>query len=141
MEEGRMVNKIRSQGLSLAELLIAVAILAYCLSPMMATFINSVALNDSSRNLLTATSHAEYVMESIKSKAFSEIPGAAAEAVWSAWTFNTSGVTGLGLTALKAESITTTLAGINPVDISVTVSWADAGGRSRSIQLRTVISG
>ncbi|MBF0595761.1 MAG: prepilin-type N-terminal cleavage/methylation domain-containing protein [Candidatus Omnitrophica bacterium] len=135
------IKKLIPNGFTLPELLMSAAILSFCLSGLLATFISSTALNDSTRNLLTATTHAEFVMESIKNVAFVNIPSNQGGAAWNAWSFNTAGVTGMGLTALNNETISTTLTAINPIDVTVTVSWSDKGGRARNILLRTLIAG
>jgi prepilin-type N-terminal cleavage/methylation domain-containing protein len=135
-----MMKKIlkTDSGFTLPELLMSAAILAYCVSIALMCFINTTALNQESRNLTAATTHAEYVMETIKNTAFASI---ASNISSGTWTWNTSTITGNGLTALNSESITTTSAGANPLDISVTVTWNDMQGRSRSKVLRTLISG
>ncbi|MEI6437770.1 MAG: type II secretion system protein [Candidatus Omnitrophota bacterium] len=132
----------RSQrGFTLPEVLVSAAILAYCLSALLATFINSAALNDSTRNLMRATTHAEFVMENIKATAFAAIPSNHNGAQWDTWTLNTAAVNAAGMAALNTEAITTTLTGTNPIDVTVTVTWHDLRGRSRSTVLRTLISG
>jgi prepilin-type N-terminal cleavage/methylation domain-containing protein len=133
-----VVKKLSSQGFTLPELLLVAAILGYALSMMLLTFIQGLALNEGSRNLITATSHAEYVLENIKNTVF---PNLATNISAGAWTWNTSAVTSNGLTALNWENISTTSSGANPLDITVTVSWQDTGGRSRSKVLRTLVSG
>ncbi len=133
-----MSKKLSSQGFSLPELLLVAAILGYALSVVLLTFINCTALNEASRNLITSTAHAEFVLESIKNNAFSSLTTNIGNGTW---TWNTATVTSNGLPALNSESIATTSTGSNPVDITVTVNWNDLGGRSRSKSLRTLISG
>jgi len=132
------IKKLSSHGFTLPELLLTAAILAYALSIMLMLFINTTALNQASRNLTTATIHAEYVMESVKNTAFALI---ATNISSGTWTWNTAGVTSQGLTALNGESITTTSSGTNPLTVAVTVAWQDMQGRSRSKSLSTLISG
>lgn len=133
------MNKIQGRpAFTLAELLMVTAILAYSLSVVLLTFINSSALLEASRNMVTATAHAEYVLESVKNTAFSNIPTNISNGIW---TWNTAAVNTNGLTALNSESITTSYSGANPLDITVTVAWQDTRGRSRSKSLRTLISG
>ena len=125
-------------GFTLPELLLVAAILAYALSMILLTFIKGVALNEDSRNLITATSHAEYVMENIKNTAFYSIT---TFINGKTWTWNTAGVSAQGLTPLNNESVTTLYSGSNPLDITVAVNWRNTGGRSRAKVLRTLISG
>jgi len=132
------IKKLSSRGFTLPELLLVAAILGYALSMILLTFINGAALNEDSRNLITATSHAEYVLENIKNTTFSNI---ATNITAGTWDWNTSAVTSNGLTALNTESITTISSGANPLDITVTVAWKNTGGRSRTKVLRTLASG
>ncbi len=125
------------QGFTLPELLLSAAILAFCLSMVLMCFINSTELNEKSRNLVTATSHAEFVMESIKNAAFSSV---ATSISGGTWNWNTAAITSNGLTALNTESIATTSTGTNPLDVTVTVSWREKG-RNRSTTLRTLLTG
>ena len=125
-------------GFTLPELLLTAAILAYCVSIVLMCFINTSALNQQSRNLTTATTHAEFVMENIKNAAFS---GIAASITAGTWTWNTATVTANGLTALNSESIVTTSSGANPLDVSVTVTWNDLQGRVRTKVLRSLFTG
>ena len=131
-------QKFICSGFTLPELLLTAAILSYSLSMILATFVGGVALNETSRNLTTANSHAQFVLEDIRSATFA---GIAASISGNTWTWNTATVTSKGLNALNSESITTTSSGSNPLDITVTVNWNDLHGRSRSHVLRTYVSG
>jgi len=135
---GIMVKKILPKAFTLPELLLMAAILGYAVSVVLLTFINSAALNEASRNLTAATTHAEFVMENIKNTTF---PSIATNISNGTWTWDTAAVTSHGLTALNTESISTISTGTNPLDITVTVAWNDTRGRSRSKILRTLISG
>lgn len=125
-------------GFTLPELLLTAAVLAYSVSIVLMCFINTTAINQQSRDLTAATTHAELVMESIKNSSFANIPTSITAGTW---TWNTATITSNGLTALNSESMTTSYSGANPLDISVTVTWKDIKGRSRSKVLRTLISG
>lgn len=133
-----MIKSKSSQGFTLPELLLTAAILGYALSIMLMLFINTTALNQASRNLTTATIHAEYIMENLKNTAFAQI---ATNINNGTWNWNTAAITSNGLTALNTENITTTYSGTNPLTVTVAVTWADNGGRSRSKSLSTLISG
>lgn len=133
-----MIKKLSFNGFTLPELLLVMLILSYSLSVVLLTFINSSALLEACRNTVSATAHAEFVLESVKNTSFSNITTNISNGTW---TWNTAAVNSNGLTALKSESITTTYSGSNPIDITVTVAWQDTQGRSRSKVLRTLISG
>ena len=133
-----MSRKLSFSGFTLPELLLVAAILGYCLSMILLTFINGVALNEASRNLITATAHAEYVMENVKNTTFTSL---AANITGGTWTWDAAAVASHGLTALNSETISTTAMGTNPLDVTVTVSWKDTHARSRSKILRTLLSG
>lgn len=120
------------------EMLLTAAILGYALSVILAGYANNVALDEASRNLSSAVSHAEFVLEDIRNTSFGSVAG---NITGGNWDWNTSTVTAKGLTALNSESITAISSGTNPLDITVTVTWNDLHGRSRSRVLKTTISG
>ena len=124
-------------GFTLVELLLAAAILAYALSAILASFINTVALNETSRNLSTATTHAEYVLEEIRNTTFASI---ATNINAGNWNWNTATISGNGLTALNNESIAVTVSGTTLLDVIVTVTWRDLKSRVRTQNLRTLIT-
>ncbi len=133
-----MYNKNKESGFTMPEMLLTAAILGYALSAVLAAYIGNMALNEASRNLSSAVSHAEFVLEDIRNTSFSSVAGNITSGNWN---WNTSTVTTKGLTALNSEAIATTSSGTNPLDITVTVTWNDAHGRSRSRALKTTISG
>ena len=132
-----MQEKHRCSGFTLPELLLVAVILGYSLSVVLLTFINGARLNEASRNLTTATIHAEYIMENLKNTAFFNL---ATDINNGSWTWNTATISSKGLTALKNENISTIYTGANPLDISVTVRWQGTQGRNRAKILRTLIS-
>ena len=123
---------------TLPEMLLTAFILSYALSMVLASYVNCMSLNQSSRSLVSAVSHIEFVMEDMRNSAFASI---AANISSGNWNWNGATVTSRGLTALNNESITTTYTGTNPLDITVTVSWNEIKGGSHSRTLRTTISG
>jgi prepilin-type N-terminal cleavage/methylation domain-containing protein len=129
------------KGFTLPELLLSTAILVFCLSSVLATFIQSSILTGLARNIAKAKTHAEYVMENIRAETFTNIPQSNAMTTWSAWSLNSDQINTLGLTALNGETVVTTVSGTNPVDVIVTVTWTDTGGRSMSHAIRTLVSG
>ncbi len=126
-------------GFTLAELLIATLILSFALTQMLILFMNCVASNEASRNLSTAVTHAEFVLEDVRNTAFSGVAAAIGNGTFNY--ANAATVTAAGLQALKNETITTQSSGTNPLDVTVTVSWQDHGGRTRTRSLQTLIGG
>jgi hypothetical protein len=132
------MSKIDSTGLTLSELLLAVAILAFVLSGMIILFVNCLFLNEANRNLTQSISHAQYVMEDIKNTYFSEIKPMIDNGDWD---WDTADITANGLTLLVNESIDTSR-GLtdNPIEVTVSVQWEDRRQRQRQTELRTLIT-
>ena len=62
------------KGFTLIELMFSVAILLVAIVASLSAIINSMLLIESSRNLVTASNDAQYVLEQIKSQSFADIP-------------------------------------------------------------------
>ena len=126
----------KTKGLTLAELLLAAAILAFVLCGILILFVNCSFLNESNRNLTLALSHVQYIMEEIKDTYFSEIKTKIDNGDWD-WA--TEDIAAEGLTALKNESIDTSYGSDeNPLEVIVDVQWE--GRRQRQAELRTLIT-
>mgnify|MGYP001573714275 CR=1 FL=1 len=125
------------QGFTLPELLMTAAIMGYALSCVLVAFVGCVTLNAISRDLTTASTHAEYIMESIRNTSFASISTSISSGTWS-WT--TANITSQGLTAMRNESTAVSVSGTTLLDVTVTISWTDVPGRSRTKTLRTLIS-
>jgi prepilin-type N-terminal cleavage/methylation domain-containing protein len=145
------VRVVNQAGFSFVELLIAVSILAFSLATLIAFFINVVALNEASRNITTALSHAQYVLEDIRNAAFINIP-TQIDSPNSTWDWNTAAVNAHGLAAIKDESINTLCVNSGgdeipcasaslPLTIKVIVSWTESAGRTRSVAVATKMEG
>lgn len=139
-------NRIR--GFTLMELLIAASILVFTLAGLLALFIACIFLNRSNRNLTIATTHAEQVLEEVKSLDFYSIAGnynntwnsAAIPVKWPVLITNS---------LLDYESITISSAYVAPgaslLDIKVAITWIDrrvstTTSNTRSIALNTLIA-
>jgi prepilin-type N-terminal cleavage/methylation domain-containing protein len=123
--------KLSDKGFTLAELLLAAAILAFVLSSLLLVFINCIILNESSRNLTVAVSHAEFALEEIKHQDFSSIASS---------TWDTSTIVSKGLIPLNSESLVITATGMSPKNINATVNWRDRAVRNRSATLKTLLT-
>jgi len=123
----------RRKGFTLPELLLAVAILGFVLVSLLFLFTSCLFLNESSRDLSFAVSHAEYVMEDIKNTSFPQIPAKAG-------TMDATAITAAGLTPIIGESIVTAVSGTDTLTVTVTVNWSQRGIRSRSAVLTTIIA-
>jgi prepilin-type N-terminal cleavage/methylation domain-containing protein len=67
-------NKKKSKsGLTLVEVLVATAIMAFCLSGMLLTYINMLTLTDVTRGFTLATNAGQHIMEVVKSNTYDNI--------------------------------------------------------------------
>lgn len=119
------------KSLTLIELLLAAAILAFVLAGILALFIGCMFLNETNRNLTTASSHAQFAMEEVKSTSFKSISSA---------NWNSALITAKGLTPLNNETIIISASGTDPIYVAVTVNWIERNSRNRSVVLETLIS-
>ncbi len=126
-----------SKGFSLAELLLAFAILVFVLAGLLLLFMNCLILNEANRNLTIATSHAQYVLEEIKNTDFADVK---TQVDGGSWDWNAAEIGAEGLTALTNESIDTSASGTDPLDIRVSVSWQDRNSKNRNIELRSLFT-
>jgi len=135
----KMLKKSYSQpkGFSLIELLGALLIFALLSVMLLQTLTYSYFLNVANRNLTIAITHAQYVMEEIKSTNFDNIKSKVDSKDWD-WSSAT--ISQKGLTPLSNEAINTdelTVGSNNLLKVTVTVTWTDKTGRNRSTVLET----
>ena len=125
----RISNKQSTAGLTLLEVMFTSALLLIAITALLYTFVNCILLNASNKELLTAANDAQYVLEQIKSRAFSDIIGDYAPP---------------DLANLQNETISVpTEASISSrvKEVTVNVSWTDKRRRARSYVLTTRIFG
>lgn len=105
----------------------AICILGISLVGLLALFTHCVFLANRAKNLTTATSHLEYVLEKIR-----QDPDSITTTDWPRW------AEGQGLNTLQLESVSVSNTFTDPVyDVDVTVSWRDkTGDQSISISTR-----
>ena len=112
------------KGLTLSELMLAVAILAVVIAALLSLAVSCLLLNESNNNLMKASNDAQYVLEQIKALAYSGISGYAPPA------FNN----------LPDETIVLTRSvGSHIAEVTVNVGWQERQ-RQRSFQLTTRIA-
>ncbi|MGD9015569.1 MAG: hypothetical protein PVI33_06065 [Candidatus Omnitrophota bacterium] len=130
--------KKSQKGLTLTELLFATAILVFALCGLLEFYVNCLFLNDSTRNLTLAMSHAQYILEEIKDSDFISLEPAI---IGGSWDWDTADISSKNLVLLKNESIDTSVfQSGNPLGIMVSVNWNDRNGRIRQRQLQTLIT-
>jgi prepilin-type N-terminal cleavage/methylation domain-containing protein len=120
------------------ELMVAVAVLAGALLAVLGVFTGCFGLNESSKNLTIAVSHARCVMEEIRD---CNILAIITAQDWTSWA-QTDPPGGGACDSLENESIQVTYpsgAGANPLEILLTVNWTERG-RAKSIQLVTLLA-
>lgn len=132
-----LISVANEKGFTLAEIILAAAILAFTLVSLLALFVSCMLLNDASRNLTQAAGHAQFVMEDIRDTAFSNI---APKINSGDWDWDISAITGQGLSGLRSENIDAQASGSDPLDVTVTVSWQDRSGRNRQMELETLFT-
>ncbi len=128
--------KQTKKSFTLSELLLAVAILGLVFSSILLVFVSSLILNESSRNLTVALTHAKYVMEDIKNSNFGTIEDNGD----TQWDWDSSAISDEGLSSLKNETIDVQVSGTDVLDVMVVVNWEEFKSRSRSINLETLIA-
>ncbi len=138
--------KLSDRSFTLAELLLACAILAFVLTGLLSLFINCIVLNEANRNLTIATSHAQYIMEEIKAAGFTglETKINSNNGTPAGWDLNSAqiGSSPYNLTPLDTETIETSVfQSGDPLGVSVMINHKDRGQRDRQIELRTFITG
>lgn len=119
------MRKNKLKAFTLAELLLAAAILAAALCALLATFSYIMILNQTASNNSVAVNDAQYVMELFKAITFSQIQG-----------YKTAGnYTAPNLTNLQSENISVAFgAQADPIQVEVTVSWVEMQ-RARQLKL------
>jgi len=128
------------KALTIPEVLIAAMVLVVVLSGILMLFISCMLLNEANRNSTVAITHAQYIMEEIRSTPFSSIQAMAGSGTWDLDATELA-ASPYNLTTLDAEEIDTTVTSVgNLLGVVVDVSWEDRRGRDRSEQLATRIA-
>ncbi|MDI6605875.1 MAG: prepilin-type N-terminal cleavage/methylation domain-containing protein [Candidatus Omnitrophota bacterium] len=143
-QPGLLMRLSDKKGFTLPELLLAAVILVFVLTGLLALFINCTFLNEANRNLATAGSHAQYVMEDIRAAGFVGLEARVNDNNGTplGWDLNSAQIQSeYNLTPLTGETINTSvIQSGNPVGVSVRISWNDSTGRPRERELQTLIT-
>ena len=128
----------KTKGLTLAELLLTAAIMAFVLCGLLILFVNCSFLNDANRNLVVAMTHIQYILEDIRNTDFT---GLESTITTGSWDWNEGDIVSNNLISLPNEYIDTNVfQSGNPLGVSVRVTWRDRRGRDRSREIQTLIT-
>jgi len=133
---------MKEKGFTMLELLLAAAILGFALTGMLALYTNCIFLNQSNRLLIIASSHAQYLMEGLKSQTSivdlrAKIDSGYADLKPSMELSNEN------LTACCCDTSNNcyvTCPTQDPQRVCVTDTWKERGTRDRSVSLQTLFT-
>ena len=127
------MQRKKNNGFTLAELLVAIAVLSFGVTGTLLFFTNAMTAREYAEDLATASTHAEMVLEeAITENTLTDITAED----WAAWAVTQE------IDTLPGESFSVAYpAGTNadPLEIQVTVSWVRKG-RTSSVDLATQIT-
>ncbi len=127
------------KGVTFIELLVAVAVLGFVLTALVRFFMEMMVFNTLSRDTTLAVSHAEYILEDIRSSS-----GVLTTQIDNhEWDWSTDeAFTSRGLMRIKNEVIDVSYdATQTPPPITVSVTWDTDNGRQTAITFLTLDSG
>lgn len=122
------------------EIMVAVGVLAVTLVGLLALFVNCLFLNEASRNLTFASSHAQYVLEDVRNSAFADFTSLKTAINNGNWDWDSGEINAKGLIALKNEQIDTQASDTNPLQVTVLVTWKNNRGQDVNTSLNTKIT-
>jgi type II secretory pathway pseudopilin PulG len=134
-----IMRKLRgSSGLTFVEIIVTVAILSFALTTLLKFFVDSMNLNALSRDVTLAVSHAQYVLEDIRSSS-----GVIKDQIDSGvWDLDTDGeFNGRSLLRIKNETIDVSHDGATPLTITTVITWQMDNGRQEQLTFVTVDAG
>jgi prepilin-type N-terminal cleavage/methylation domain-containing protein len=136
--EKRLFMKERSKGFTLVEVLVTVAILGGTVGALLTFFVQSMELNNVSRDMSVGVSHAQYVLEEIRSSSGVIVNQIDA----GAWNCNTDeAFSSRELLRLNNETIQVTYAGTDVLTITVALAWQMNNGRWQNLTFQTIDTG
>lgn len=127
-------KQLSRKGFTLVEVMMALAILTFCLTGMLLTYIGLLALSETSRNLSLAVNVAQTKLEELRDQPFDSLVN------FNNTTFDVSGFAA-GSAKGRIEVTNAGYADLNQVRI--VVSWRQRGGRiiGEDINLNGVLNG
>lgn len=128
------------RGFSLPELLLSVLILMVVLSGLLLLFTNCIILNETSRDISIATSHAQYILEEVRDTPFADLDTEIT--VNGKWNWDTNEIISEGLTPLRDEAIYTYTSGasLDPLLVIASVVWKNRKGALQTQELYTQVT-
>jgi type II secretory pathway pseudopilin PulG len=132
------MNKLKNRAFTFVEILVSIGVLALTLTALIAFFAQSLELNAISQDKTLAASHAQYVLEDIRSS--SGVINTQIDAgVWDIDTNDEFAV--LGLQRMDNEVIDVAHDASTPPELTVTITWQLKNGRQEQITFYTIDSG
>ncbi len=135
--------KVKSRGVTLVEVLMAMVIFAGCLGAFTVFYAAMGRLAESSRNLMQAMNDARTVLEAMRNTAQSEGLTGVTTGVTGRYPAGQNLAPGFGFAALRNETVTATYANpaADPLPVTVAVDWDEAGGQNRDpIRVDTLVT-
>jgi len=122
------------------EVLIAAAFLTIVLIGITRLFASCMFSNENNRGSTVAITHAQYIMEEIRSTTFASIQGMINGGIWN---LDTQGLSAApyNLTTLNNEEVDVSVITVgNVLEVTVDMSWKNRRGEDRDEQLVTRIA-
>jgi prepilin-type N-terminal cleavage/methylation domain-containing protein len=130
--------KRTSKGFTFPELLVTIAILGGSVGALLTFFVQSIELNNISRDMSLAVSHVQYVLEDIRSSSgviVTQIDNGV-------WNYDTDPeFSDKGLTRLQNETVQVQYTGTDALTITVTLGWQMNNGRWQNLIFQTIDAG
>jgi prepilin-type N-terminal cleavage/methylation domain-containing protein len=126
------------RGFTFVEVLVTIALLGGSVGALLTCFVQSIELNNISRDMSLAVSHVQYVLEDIRSSSgvlVSQIDAGV-------WNYDTdTKFANKGLTRLNNETIQVTYTGAGALTITVILGWQMNNGRWQNLTFQTIDAG
>ncbi|MBU1087071.1 MAG: hypothetical protein KKD05_06080 [Candidatus Omnitrophica bacterium] len=129
------MNLKANKGFTLAEILVAGFVATVAFVAILGTLTNITLLNELNQEKTFAVMHAQYILEEIRDAAFANLENDINNGNWD-FNLNQLSANPYNFTGLTAESVDTmVVASGNPLQIRLTVNWADRRGTARNYSL------